>query len=50
MPNGTSAYQKKSRHVEIDVAAVLLEDPTRLGARLRRGVCCPHGDSRTHSC
>ena len=44
-----TAYQKKSRQVEIDVASVLLEDPTRLGARLRRDVCHPHGDSRPHS-
>jgi hypothetical protein len=44
-----TAYQKKSRQVEIDVASVLLEDPTRLGARLQRGVCCPRGDSQPHS-
>ena len=33
-----TAYQKKSRQVEIDAAFALLEDPTRLGARLRRGL------------
>eukprot|EP01046_Picozoa_sp_COSAG06_P035536 COSAG06_NODE_3828_length_4861_cov_4.239605_4_plen_195_part_00 len=44
-----TAYQKKSRQVEIDAASALLEDPTWLGARLRRGLSGSHEDCRHSS-